>query len=349
MSNNKQNIADHKDVWVFTEIQDHERVLEGALELLTKGRELANRLGQKLCALVLGLEAEQYLPEIEKFGPNEIIYLSDKNLKHYNSEIFPDIITALVEEHKPSIVLLPSTEAGKDLGARLARRCNTGLTTHCIDLDIVDSEEYGKGLLQMKRLAYSGNMCASIICPHSRPQMATVQPGILDKKEAENSSSVEIKKIDFSYDVSGLKISNQAAPVRWNRHHVPLEQASVICAGGRGLESKRNFDKLFDLSDILNGEVGATRVPVFNEWCEEERMIGQTGKNIRPQLYLGFGISGQVQHTGSILDSEIIVSVNVDDKAPISEISDYVIREDANRFLSHFIERLRQEKSLFNK
>ncbi|HNW30289.1 MAG TPA: electron transfer flavoprotein subunit alpha/FixB family protein, partial [Spirochaetota bacterium] len=134
------------------------------------------------------------------------------------------------------------------------------------------------------------------------------------------------------------------APVRWDKPRVPLEQATVVVAGGRGLGSKRNFDRLFEVAEILGGEVGATRVPVFNNWCGEERMIGQTGKTIRPRLYLGFGISGQIQHTASIVDSEIIVSVNTSETAPIVEISDYVISEDANIFLARLIERLRKEK-----
>jgi electron transfer flavoprotein alpha subunit len=132
--------------------------------------------------------------------------------------------------------------------------------------------------------------------------------------------------------------------VRWDKPKVPLEQASIIVAGGRGMGTHRNFDRLYELSEIIGGEVGATRVPVFNNWCGEERMIGQTGKTIRPRLYLAFGISGQIQHTASIVDSEIIVSINTNQTAPIIEISDYVITEDAHAFLLCLIDHLRSEK-----
>jgi len=344
-----KNIHDHKSIFVFVEIQDHERVLEGALELLVKGRELADRLGEKLYAVVLALDAEQYLDEVKKYGPDVIIYSSHNGLKHYNSQIFPDIFTDLINDYKPSIMLIPSTEAGTDLAPRLSQRFSTGLTAHCTDLDIVDSEEHGKGLLLMKRPAFSGNMMASIICPEARPQIATVQPGVFEKSETGKSGNAEMVELEFDYDTSRLKVVNCKAPLRWDRDHVPLEQAEIVAAGGRGMLRKDDFDRLFELSDILGAEVGATRVPVFNGWCEEGRMIGQTGKTIKPRLYMGFGISGQIQHTASITDSDIILSVNLDAKAPINTMSDYVINEDAPAFLKKFIERLKKEKLTFDR
>lgn len=334
-------------ILVFVEIQDHERVLEGALEMMTRARELADELNEKLYALVMGLNAEEYLDEIEEYGPDVLLYCSDPALKHYNSEIFPDMFQELINEYKPSILLVPSTEAGNDLAPRISHRFHTGLTAHCTSLEIIDSEEYGSNLLLMKRPAFSGNMVASILCPEQRPQIATVQPGVFNRKPAGKKDTMERKALSFSYDTGKLRVSQQAAPVRWDRCSVSLEQADVIIAGGRGLLQKENFDLLSDLASMLGGEVGATRVPVFNSWCEEDRMIGQTGKTVRPRLYMGFGISGQIQHTTSIVDSEIIVSVNIDERAPVNEISDYVIHEDAGAFLKVFIEKLREERVIF--
>lgn len=333
----------YSDVWVFTEIQDHERVLEGALELLTKGREIAGRLNQRLFAVVHALEAEQYLPVIEQYGPDVILYCSDRALKHYDSQMFPDLYELLIRERRPSIMLFPSTEAGTDLAPRLAQRFLTGLTSHCTDLTVMDSREHGQSLLAMKRPAYSGNAIATVLCPHARPQMATVQQGVFDKKDVPGHTA-EIIRLPFEYDITKLRIANLEAPVRWDKPKVPLEQAQIVVAGGRGLGSRRNFEKLFELSEIMGGEVGATRVPVFNGWCGEERMIGQTGRTIRPKLYLGFGISGQIQHTASIVESDIIVSINNNIDAPITELSDYVVTEDANNFLCRLIERLKKEK-----
>jgi len=331
------------DVWVFTEIQDHERVLDGALELLTKGREIADALGSKLYSIVFALDAEQYLPAVEKYGPDMILYCSNRALKHYDSQIFPDLYAGLIEKYRPSIVLFPSTEAGSDLAPRLAQRFSTGLTSHCTGLSITHFDEYDRSLLVMQRPAYSGNAIATVICPHTLPQMATVQQGVFDRKEIAGGEP-EVVRLPFEYDLSTLRIESLEAPVRWDKPKVPLEQAPIVVAGGRGLGSKRNFNRLFELSGLINGEVGATRVPVFNGWCGEERMIGQTGKTIRPRLYLGFGISGQIQHTASIIDSEIIVSINTNQDAPITGISDYVVTEDASSFLSRLIDRLKREK-----
>lgn len=337
----------YQNVWVFIEIQDHERVLEGSLELLSKGRELADQLGEELVAVVLSLDADKYLSDIEQYQPDQIIYCSHNNLKHYNSELFPDIFTELINMHHPSILLLPSTEAGKDLAPRLAQRFSTGLTSHCTDLDISYIPEYKRQLLIMKRPAFSGNMIATIICPFAMPQMATVMPGVFEKKEPAGKRNIKQQQIQFDYDMEQLKVVNFEEPTRWDREHVPLEGASVIIAGGRGLCSKQNFDLLYELADLLGGEVGATRVPVFNKWCEEGRMIGQTGKTIKPRLYIGLGISGQIQHSSSIVDSEIIVSINTEKDAPIVQMSDYFIQEDATDFLLLLIKRLKEEKKLF--
>jgi len=271
-----------------------------------------------------------------------IFCASDRALKHYDSAIFPDMIEKLIRAHNPSVMLFPSTEAGTDLAPRLAQRFATGLTSHCTGLSVMDSDEHGKGLLVMKRPAYSGNAIATVICPHARPQMATVQQGVFDKKESAGRT-VTVETVPFDCNLSEPRITHLENPTRWDKPRVPLEQAGVVVAGGRGLGARKHFDALFDLAEALGGEVGATRVPVFNKWCGEERMIGQTGKTIRPRLYLGFGVSGQIQHTASIVDSGIIVSINNDRSAPINDISDYVVTDDARDFLARLIERLRKE------
>jgi electron transfer flavoprotein alpha subunit len=336
--------ADCKHVWVFVEIQDHERILEGSLEILSKGRELAQQLGEKLYAIVFGLECEKYLDELKQYSPDGIIFSSNQNLKHYNGEIFPDMITELINTYKPSIMLFPSTEAGKDLAPRLAARYNTGLTAHCSDLDIMESDDYSQKLLLMKRPAFSGNVMASILCPHTRPQFATVQRGIFKKNPLDQSSDPEMIEVECKYQLKNLKVVDVEDPIRWERKPIPLEQSAVIITGGSGMGTKEQFDKLHTLSNILGAEVGATRVPVFNEWIEEDNMIGQTGKTVKPDLYINFGVSGQIQHTSAIVDSKRIISINNDPDAPINEISDYVITEDVKQFLPRLIERIGSKK-----
>ncbi|MHA1821478.1 MAG: electron transfer flavoprotein subunit alpha/FixB family protein [Promethearchaeota archaeon] len=361
----EQDFSNYKDVWVFTEIQDHERVLDGSLELLTKGRELADKLGEKLVAVTFGLNIEKYLPTIKEYGPDMIICNEEtedeQTLKHYNGEIFPNMWEDLIKKYKPSIILFPATEAGSDLAPRLAKRFNTGLTAHCSDLEISDIEGYGKNLLVMKRPAFSGNMIASIICPKTRPQMATVQQGVFEKRKFQSNSKenikenvkenkgkkIEIIKVKCDYKLEGLKVVNIEQPTRWKRKHIPLEKADVIITGGRGVITQDNFNKLYEIANLLGAEVGATRVPVVNGWCDEERLIGQTGKNVKPDLYIGIGVSGQIQHTSSITNAKRIISINIDKDAPINQISDYIITADSKVFIPKLLERLKQEIKTF--
>lgn len=339
-----KDLSEHKGIWVFVEVQDHERILEGSLELLTKGRALAKELDEPLTALLFGLEADQYLEEVKKYNADHIILCSDPALKHYDSEIFPHMVSHLIRKHKPAICLFPSTEAGCDLAPRLAQRLKTGLTSHCTDLEISYLPEYKRQLLVMKRPAFSGNMLATIICPHTMPQMAVVMPGVFKKERAQQLKEPQIDNIPMDFDLKKLRIKQLKAPTRWDKPHVPLEKSPIIVAGGRGCLNKKTFHKLHQLADLLGGEVGATRVPVFNEWCEEERMIGQTGKTVKPKLYIGFGISGQIQHTSSITEADIIVSINNHQAAPLNSMSDYVLVEDAPTFLDALINRLKKEK-----
>ena len=348
MKQKERNPKEYTGVWVFTEIQDHERVLEASLEILSKARELADSLAEPLTAVVLALEAERYLPDIAKYGPDRILFCSHQSLKHYHGTIFPDLVGGLIERHRPSIVLFPSSEAGRDLAPRLAQRMHTGITAHCTGLEIVDSEEHGERLLLMKRPAFSGNMIAGILCPSARPQMATVQAGVFERREPSVKKEPEIETFEFNFNMETIREKNLGAPKRWDRRHIPIEKSPVIVAGGRGMGSKQNFDKLYDLSEVLGGEVGATRVPVFNGWCPEERMIGQTGRSVHPRLYLGFGISGQIQHTSSIVDSDVIVTVNMSPDVPLAGMSDYVIQEDAARFACRLIERIKAARRTFN-
>jgi electron transfer flavoprotein alpha subunit len=233
------------------------------------------------------------------------------------------------------------------LAPRLAWRFKTGATAHCCELDIVDSQEYKAKLLLMKRPAFSGNLLASILCPYTRPQIATVQQGIFQSVPVPEASrkKPEILQIACTHELTKLKIVQVQPPTRHHRINIPLDNSPVVLVGGQGLRSKDNFKKLFELASYLNAEVGATRVAIFNKWCEDDRLIGQTGKVIHPDLYIAFGVSGQIQHTSAISDAKRIISINNDPEAPINEISDYIVTEDANLFLDKLIERIKQEKS----
>lgn len=341
------SVKENKGVWVFTEIKDHEKVLDGSLELLSKGRELADILNEQLYSVVFSLDVEQYIPIIKKYGPDVIISNEEtedpQTLKHYNGEIFPDMWEKLMKKYKPSIILFPSTEAGTDLASRLSQRFSAGLTAHCSGLDIIDSKEYGNQLLLMKRPGFSGNLTSFILCPKLRPQMATVQQGIFKKKKTIKQNNPKIIKVKCHHVLSELKVVNIDSPKRWDKSS-SLEKSRVIIAGGRGMGSKNKFQNLFNIARYLKGEVGSTRVPVLNGWCQEDIMIGQSGKAVHPELYLGFGISGQIQHTSSIISAKRIFSINSDPNALITEISDYIINEDINEFVPKLLERLKEER-----
>lgn len=324
------NISEYEDVWVFTEIKDHVEVHECALEILSKAREIADQIGQKLVAIVLALDAEQYLPTIEEYGVDKIIYLSHNDLKHYHERVFTSLVYELIEQHKPSIFLFPSTEAGNALAARLAYRCRTGLVSDVLNLEL--SDDYGNNLLISDKPAYLGNVLVKIICPTTRPQMCTITMGTFQKKKLKKEN-VEIEKVDYIYNTDKIKIEILGAPTRKDKPTSTLSDAKFVLGGGHGLNSKANFDKLYDLAKYTNGQVGGTRRPIMNGWMPEHLQIGISGETIFSDLYLSFGISGAIQHVVGIADSKTIVAINKDPNAPIFKVADYCIIGDAKEIL----------------
>ena len=324
------NLSEYKDVWVFTEIKDHVEVHECALQILGKAREIADKLEQKLVAIVVALDAEQYLLVIEETGVDKIIYLSHQDLKHYHERIFTDIVYDIVEKHKPSIFLFPSTEAGNALAARLAYRCRTGLVSAVLDLEL--SDEFGDNLLIGDKPAYLGNVVAQIISPNTRPQMCTVTLGTFQKKQLKEDN-VEIEKVEYKYDRNKIKIKIIGAPTRKDKPSATLSDAKFVIGGGHGLVSKDNFDKLNELANLTNGQVGGTRRPILNGWMPEHLQIGISGETIFSDLYLAFGISGAIQHIVGITDSKTIIAINKDPNAPIFKVADYSVIGYANEIL----------------
>jgi len=316
------NSEEYKDVWVFTEIKDHVEVNPCAFEILGKGREIADELGQKLVAIVIGLDAEQYLPEIEEHGVDKIIYLSHEDLKHYHERIFTNLLYELVQEYRPSVFLFPSTEAGNALAARVAYRCKTGLVSSILNLEIDD--EYGNHLLLTDKPAYGGNISVKIITPNTRPQMCTITAGTFKPIKKKNAN-VEVIKKEYSFDKSQIKIKIIGQPTRKDKPSSTLADAKFVIGGGHGLGSKENFEKLYDLAKLTNAKVGGTRRPILNGWMPEHLQIGISGESIFSDIYIAFGISGAIQHTVGIKDAKIVIAVNKDPNARIFQTADYGI------------------------
>ena len=334
-SKKMSNTNDYRDVWVFIEIKDHVEVHECALEILGKAREIADQLDQKLVAIILALDAEQYLSTVEEYGVDKIIYLSHIDLKHYHEQIFPTLIFNLVKKYKPSVFLFPSTEAGNSLAARIAYRCHTGLVSDVLNLEL--SDEYGNNILIGDKPAYLGNILVKIICPNTRPQMCTITMGTFQKKKLKKSN-IEIERVEYKFDTNALKINILGSPTRKDKPTSTLSDARFVLGGGYGLGSKQNFDKLFKLAKLTDGQVGGTRRPIMDGWMPEHLQIGISGETIFPDLYLAFGISGAIQHVVGVSDSKTIIAINKDPNAPIFKVADYCFIGDANEVLEGILD-----------
>lgn len=330
------NLEKAQDVWVFTEIKDHVKVHECALEILTKARELADQLDQKLVAIVLALDAEQYLDIIKDYGVDKIIYFSHVELKHYHEQIFTDLVYELIQEETPSTFLFPSTEAGNALASRLAYRCRTGLVSNALNLELI-SNEHGDNLLLMDKPAYGGNISAKNICPNARPQMCTITQGTFKKKQ-QKKESIEVIEKPYAYDQDKVKIKIIGAPTRKDKPSSTLSDAKFVLGGGHGVGSKETFEKLYELAKLTQGQVGGTRRPILEGWMPEHLQIGISGETISPKLYISFGISGAIQHTVGINDSHTIISVNKDPNANIFKSSDFCVVADAKEILEGLLE-----------
>ncbi len=329
----------YKDVWVFAEIKDHERVHDCVLEILGKARELANELGQKLVAILLSLEAEKYIPTIEEHGADKVIYISNPNLKHYHERIFTDLVYNLILKHKPSIFLFPSTDVSNALAARLAYRCHTGLVSNVLNLELVNQN--GANLLISDKPAYLGNIIVKITCPETRPQMCTITVGTFQKKKIINSN-FESEEVEYDFDPSKIRIKIIGSPIRKDKPSATLSDAKFVIGGGHGLISKENFDKTFQLARYTKGQVGGTRRPIMDGWMPEHLQIGISGETIVPELYLSFGISGAIQHIVGVTNSKTIVAINKDPNAPIFKVSDYCVIVDAPKILECLLKYYRE-------
>lgn len=322
-------MTDNNNLIVYCEFEDG-HVADVSLELLTKGRELADKLGVKLEAVVIGDNLDGVEKEIFPYGADVVYKVADKRLYPYTSNPHAAVLINLFKEIKPQVCLMGATCIGRDLGPRVSSCLHSGLTADCTSLEIgphtdpKTRKEY-ENLLYQIRPAFGGNIVATIVNPECRPQMATVREGVMKKT---------VFNPDHKGEVIELKADDYVKPEDFvveiiDRHieksKVNIKNSPIIVAGGYGMGSKEGFDMLYQLADTLGAEVGASRAAVDAGFTEHERQIGQTGVTVRPKLYIACGISGQIQHIAGMQDSSIIISVNNDPEAPINTIADYVI------------------------
>jgi electron transfer flavoprotein alpha subunit len=332
----KQNINDYKDVWVFAEQRDG-KVRKVALELLGKGGELANDLGVKLVAVLLGHRVKDECQELIYHGADKVLLIDDPKLEHYQTNTYTDVLVQQVLKLKPEILIMGATFLGRDLAPRVARILGTGLTADCTGLEIDKTAR----LLLQTRPAFGGNVIATITTPSNRPQMATVRPRVMKELERDVSRKGEIITATAEIDPNTI-ILKIVDIVKENKKSVNLEEANIIVAGGRGVGSADNFKSIQDLAKTLGGEVGASRDVVDAGWITSVHQVGQTGKTVRPKLYFACGISGAVQHIAGMRDSETIVAINSDPQAPIFQCADYGIVGDLHQILPMLTKKLEE-------
>ena len=328
------NIDEYEGVWVFAEQRDGE-LLNVSIELLGEGKKIANALGIELTAVLLGKDVDDLAENLVKYGADNVLYADSELLEVYTTEGYTKVICDLIKERKPEILLRGATNIGRDLGPRISSRIHTGLTADCTRLE-VDLEN--RRLMQT-RPAFGGNLMATIICPNHRPQMSTVRPGVMEKAEYDENRTGNIEK--FTPDLKSEDIRAKVIEsVKAKKATVKLEEANIIVSGGRGLGTPEGFKLVEELAEKLDGVVGASRATVDAGWIDQDHQVGQTGKTVRPTVYIACGISGAIQHLAGMQDSDIIIAINKDKDAPIFKVADYGIVGDVYEVLPELIEGL---------
>ena len=329
------------NIFVYLEIEDG-IVGDVSLELLTKGRSLANQLNCKLEAVAAGYQLDGIGAQIFPFGVDVLHLADDKRLFPYTSLPHTSLLVNLFKEEKPQIALMGATSIGRDLGPRVSSALFSGLTADCTSLEIGTYEDKKAGkvydnLLYQIRPAFGGNIVATIVNPDCRPQMATVREGVMKKEIKDLKFVGKTRKLEVAKYVADTDFVVEVIERHMEKSKLNIKGAPIIVAGGYGVGSADNFKLLYELATTLGGEVGASRAAVDAGFSEHARQIGQTGTTVRPKLYIACGISGQIQHIAGMQESAIIIAINNDPKAPINQIADYVITGSIEEVLPKMI------------
>ncbi|MBO6168113.1 MAG: electron transfer flavoprotein subunit alpha/FixB family protein [Kiritimatiellae bacterium] len=333
------------EVWVFAEQEDG--VLSDVpRELLGKGRELADKLGVPLAAVLMGENVEPLAKDLFEAGADKVHLVEDAGLKVFRGKAYRHAFVKLIRECGPQIVIFGATHMGRDLAPAVASELRCGLTADCTDLQIGDytdnktKENFSNVLLQI-RPAFGGNIIATIVNPRNWPQMATVREGVMKPLEKAPGRTGETIRHDAGLD--GVEIPVEVLEIVRRHSSINLKGARIIVAGGAGVGSKENFALLHELADVLGGAVGGSRAAVDLGYCEHERQIGQTGVTVRPALFISCGISGAVQHLAGMQDSAKIIAINTDKDAPIFKVAHYGIVGDLNVVIPKMIKAIKQK------
>ena len=333
-----------KDVYVLAEQRDG-NIQKVSIELIGKATELAADLGQKVVAVLLGSNIKDKADVLVKHGADKVIVVDDPMLAEYVTEPYAKALYEVIKASDPEIVLYGATSIGRDLAPRVSARVHTGLTADCTKLDIGTIEAMpDTKLLLMTRPAFGGNIMATIVCKDHRPQMATVRPGVMKALPRDEAKTGEI--VDFKVDLTAADMNVVVREVvKEDKKKVDITEAKVLVSGGRGIGSPEFFGELQKLADVLGGEVSSSRANVDAGWIEKDRQVGQTGKTVRPDLYMACGISGAIQHVAGMESAEYIVAINLNDTAPIFDVADLGIVGDVKAIIPKLTDAIAKRKA----
>ncbi len=334
------NISDYKGIMVFVEQRD-KKIEKVSLELIGKAKELSNDTKSEVTAVLLGNDMSEQANSLNFYGADKVIYVENTGLEEYMTEPYTYATVEVVNKEKPEIVLFGATAIGRDLAPRVSARTATGLTADCTMLEI-NTEDNNN--LMMTRPAFGGNIMATILCPDHRPQMATVRPGVMKALEADATKSLNTEKISMDipkecFNVEIVEVIKQI------KEKMNIEDANVLISGGRGMGGPANFKLLDELAEVLGGTVSASRAAVDAGWVEKDRQVGQTGKTVRPNLYIACGISGAIQHLAGMEESDLIIAINKDETAPIFEVADVAMVGDVSKIVPELTAKLKKIKA----
>ena len=345
---NAEDMKNYKGVFVFAQQVDNK--LSGiSFELIGEGKRLADKLNEKVTAVLIGSDVKGLVDELAEYGADRVIVVDDPELKEYRTEPYAHALASVINEYKPEIVLVGATAIGRDLGPTVSARVATGLTADCTLLEIGDfplvalpNQEQKHNQLLMTRPAFGGNTIATIACPDNRPQMATVRPGVMQKLDRVAGKKAEVIEYNPGFTpnnkyVEILEISKAVSDIK------DIMDAKILVSGGRGVGSAENFKLLDDLAEVLGGQVSCSRAVVDSGWKPKELQVGQTGNTVRPQVYFAIGISGAIQHVAGMEESDIIIAINKDEDAPIFDVADYGVVGDLNKIVPALTEAIKAE------
>ena len=328
-----------RDVYVFVEQRDGE-IQKVGIELIGKAKDLAADLGQKVVAVLLGHNIKDKAEVLIQHGADEVVVVDHEMLAEYVTEPYTKALYKVIKECEPEIMLYGASSIGRDLAPRVSARVHTGLTADCTKLDI-DPETK---LLAMTRPAFGGNIMATILCENHRPQMATVRPGVMKALPKDVNAKGEVKEIKVELTDSDMNVKVREV-IKAEKKAVDITEAKYLVSGGRGIGSAEFFGTLKELADVLGGEISSSRANVDAGWIDRSRQVGQTGKTVRPDLYMACGISGAIQHVAGMEGAEFIVAINKNDTAPIFDIADLGVVGDVKVIIPKLTEAIRKIKA----